>query len=290
MAGGASTPPPPTTPGFLGAEISPPTGAAARLGRGLPLRLDRPSAGLDQQRHPAGVCLAAGQRYLRRPGTQQVSAAARGHTDPAGDRRRDPPRRPGARRRLPRLAGPYAAGRRRVRRASAEPSCSARSRGSRTNGPRCTASTTPTDLDTWLTSTGAAGTPRRGRRSSTTSAPARSTTRSAAGSPSRSNGNQAPPPSETKTCHRGVGRPVPDRGAAHARAVAAEDAAVARPARRKPAVQLHHELRDDALLREPAAETLAAAAAGHASGSERTGEASASSPPSPRSGWQSSTW
>ena len=91
-------------------------------------------------------------------------------------------------------------------------------------------------------------------------------------------GNEAPPPSDIKTSHRGVGGPLPDGRAPDARAVAAAHAAVAGPARRKPVLQLRHELRDDAVLREPAAEALAAATAGCARGTGRTGEASASSP------------
>src|SRR6185295_15909848 len=56
--------------------------------------------------------------------------------------------------------------------------------------------------------------------------------------------------------------------AAQPRAVSARHAVMAQPARRQPAVQLHHELRNDALLREPAAETLAPAAAGYADGTD----------------------
>ncbi len=61
---------------------------------------------------------------------------------------------------------------------------------------------------------------------------------------------------------RGVGGPLPDRRAAHARAVPIEDAAVAGHAGRKPVVQLPHQLRGHAVLREPAAEALAATAPG----------------------------
>ena len=128
-------------PGFLGAEINPPTAvqpewvvvyrfdsiahvqawinsahAAGSTGRG--------SAVLRRARHPAG------SRWRR---------AA--HGSPR-HRRRHPPREPGERRGLPRLAGPAARWRRASSRASAAPSCSARSRVFRRNGPRSTATRT----------------------------------------------------------------------------------------------------------------------------------------------------
>ena len=59
---------------------------------------------------------------------------------------------------------------------------------------------------------------------------------------------------------RGLGRPLPHRHAADSRAVAVEDANLDWPTRGNPVVQLRHQLRDDALLRQPAAETLATAA------------------------------
>lgn len=63
---------------------------------------------------------------------------------------------------------------------------------------------------------------------------------------------------------RGVGRPVSDGHAAHHRPVPAASAVVVEPAHRKPVVQLDHQLRRHALLREPAAGKLAAPAAGRA--------------------------
>ena len=60
-------------------------------------------------------------------------------------------------------------------------------------------------------------------------------------------------------------------------AVPAEDADVDRDAHRKPVVQLRDQLRDDALLRESAAEALAASAAGCARGANELARAS---PPS----------
>ena len=232
--------------------------AAGSTGRG--------SAVLRRARHPAG--------------SRRRRAA---HGSPR-HRRRDPPREPGERRGLPRLAGPTARGGEQVRRASAAPSCSARSRVFRTSGPRSTATRTPTDLDTWLISKERQDLLAEGEKFSDFRS---STIDNSFGSwfAFDEHGNQVPPPSETKTSIAVWVGLYPTVVLLTPRAVAAADAAVAQPARRKPAVQLHHDLRDDALLREPAAETLAPTAAGHAAGSERTGEASASSPPSPRSGW-----
>ena len=56
---------------------------------------------------------------------------------------------------------------------------------------------------------------------------------------------------------RGVGRPLPDGRVPVPGVVAVEDAAVAEPARRKPVLQLRHDLPDDAVLRQPASEALA---------------------------------
>ena len=77
--------------------------------------------------------------------------------------------------------------------------------------------------------------------------------------------------------HRRLGGPVSDRRDDHACAVTVEDAAVAGPADRKPAVQLRLELLDDAVLRQSAAEELAAAAPRGVRSHERTGGASPSS-------------
>ena len=59
---------------------------------------------------------------------------------------------------------------------------------------------------------------------------------------------------------RRLGWSVSDGRLADARAVAVQHAAVARAAHRKPGVQLHHELRHDAVLRQSTAQALASAA------------------------------
>ncbi len=89
---------------------------------------------------------------------------------------------------------------------------------------------------------------------------------------------------------RGVGRSVSHRRGSHPRVVAAEDAAVARTARRKPAVQLHHELRDDAVLREPGAGGAGCGRPPTFRKRQRTVEGSRSSWGSWCSGSSSSTW
>ena len=89
---------------------------AARLGGGLPLRLGRPRAGLDQQRHPPGA--------TRRGRSSTSTARAPSRSIGGGARPTDPlvtvvvthRVEPGERRRLPRLAGPTSAGGEQVRR------------------------------------------------------------------------------------------------------------------------------------------------------------------------------
>ena len=130
-------------PGLHRRRGQPADRGAARLGGGLPLRLDRPRAGLDQQRHPAGAARPTAQPFFDGPGTQQVLSGGAQADGPAGHRRRHPPRRPGERRRLPGVAGAASAGGERGSTASAAPSCSAPSRACRRSGPRCTGSTPP---------------------------------------------------------------------------------------------------------------------------------------------------
>ena len=76
------------------------------------------------------------------------------------------------------------------------------------------------------------------------------------------NGNEAPPPSETKTLDRGLGRSLPDCRLAHFGPVAAEAATVAGIVDRQSAVELHHEFLHDAVLRESAPAPLAASTSG----------------------------
>ena len=185
-------------PGFLGAEINPPT--AVQPEWVVVYRFDSIAhvqawinSATRQER------LAAGQQYFDGPGTQQVLGGGARHADPLVTVVVTPPRQAGGRRRVPRLAGPAAVGGERVSRASAAPSCSARSRVSRRNGPRSTATTMPTDLDKWLISDERQDSFSPRARSSPTSTPAPSTTRSAAGSPSTSTATEAPPPSDIKT-------------------------------------------------------------------------------------------
>ena len=68
-------------PGFLAAEINPPTAVQPDWVDRLPLRLHRPRPGMAQQRHASG---AAGgrEKYFDGPGTQQVSAAVHEPSDP----------------------------------------------------------------------------------------------------------------------------------------------------------------------------------------------------------------
>ena len=69
-------------PGFLGAEINPPTARAARMGRGLPLRLHRPRPGLDQQRARGRIDWPRVSSTFDGPGTQQVLGGGARPADP----------------------------------------------------------------------------------------------------------------------------------------------------------------------------------------------------------------
>ena len=69
-------------PGFLGAEINPPTARAARMGRGVPLRLHRPRPGLDQQRARGRSDWPPVSSIFDGPGTQQVLGGGARPTDP----------------------------------------------------------------------------------------------------------------------------------------------------------------------------------------------------------------
>ncbi len=79
-------------PGFLAAEVTPPTAVQPGLGGGVPLRFDRQRAGLinsatRQER------LAPAQTYFDGPATQQVIGGGASLDRSAGDGGREPPRR-----------------------------------------------------------------------------------------------------------------------------------------------------------------------------------------------------
>ena len=171
-------------PGFLGAEINPPTAVQPDWVVGLPLRLRRPcqawiNSATRQER------LAVGQTVLRRAGhpagRRRRCTAGRS----AGDRRGHPPCEPGARRRVPRLAGPTSIGGEQVSRLPrhrAVPPGRGRAGGvdravplRQRRGPRHVARLRR-----------APGAARRGREVRRLQVRAPSTTRSAAGSPSTS--------------------------------------------------------------------------------------------------------
>ena len=189
--------PRPDYPGFLGAEIIPPTAvqpdwvvvyrfdSVAHVQAWINSatrqeRLDQGPAVLRRPRHPAG--------------DQRRRAGRRSARDGGGH----PPCRPGARRRLPRLAGATAPGGEQVRRVPRHRAVPARSRASRTSGPRCTATTTPP------TSTGGSSRTERQELLAEGEKFADFQLRTIDNSFGSwfafdEHGNEAPPPSETKT-------------------------------------------------------------------------------------------
>ena len=249
-------------PGIPRRRDQPSDRRAARMGRGLPLRLRRPRAGLDQQRAPGRIWLARGQQYFDGPGTQQVIGGGARPTDPLVTV-------VVTHRVSPENVDDFLAWQDRLRLAESK---FAGFRGTELFRPvegvqeEWTALyryDNATDLDTWLMSKERQDLLAEGEKFSDFQlAHDRQLLRQLVRL--RREGQRGAAAVGDEDLHRGVGGPLPDRRAAHPRAVAAEDAAVAGPADRKPDLQLHHELRDDALLREPAAETLAATAAGRA--------------------------
>ena len=79
-------------PGFIGAEITPPT--AVQPDWVVVYRFDSIAnlPGLDQQRHSAGAARRRASSLVDGPATQQVVGGDREAGRPAGDSRRDPPR------------------------------------------------------------------------------------------------------------------------------------------------------------------------------------------------------
>ena len=186
-------------PGFLGAEIAPPTWCNP-TGSWCTASTPSPICRRGSTARPGRIGCDRGSSTSTGPATQQVSSAAR-------PRRRiqlvtvvvTHRVRPENVDDFLDVAEPTAAGGEQVRGLSRQPNCSARSRGSRTSGPRCTATTTPRTSTAWLTSD---------KRQATSSPRAQKfhdfklrTVDNSFGSwfAFDEKGNEAPPPSDTKT-------------------------------------------------------------------------------------------
>ena len=259
-------------PGFLGAEINPPT--AVQPDWVVVYRFDSVAhvqawinSATRQER------LAEGQQYFDGPGTQQVVGGGRQGDGSARDGRRDPPGGPGERRRVPGLAGATPPGGEQVRRVPRHGAVPAgRRRAGRVDGAVPLRERRRSRYLAGLG--GAAGTARRGRASSPTSTSRTIDNSFGSWFAFDENGDEAPPPSETKTSIAVWVGLYPTVVLLTLALSPLKMPLWLGSADRKPDLQLRHELRDDAVLREPVAEALAAATTERAGGAKRTCRAS----------------